>query len=177
MGWSHHYGPGPWINEGRPDWTSVYYHRADSAGIGFDRSSSGSNATSQYHSPVREKFDQLSTCPESLLLWFHHVSWTHKMKSGKTLWEELCHKYYGGVDSVRAMQKTWNALAWRIDDERFHQVRALLSIQEKEATWWRNACLLYFQTFSKLPIPAEYEKPDHSLEYYMQLKFPYAPGI
>jgi alpha-glucuronidase len=177
MGWSHHYGPAPWINQGRPDWTSVYYHRADSLGVGFDRSSGGSNAVSQYFAPVRELFDNIESCPEKYLLWFHHVSWNYKMKSGRTLWEELCNKYYGGVDSVRAMRKTWESLAGLIDEERFREVQALLKIQEKEAVWWRNACLLYFQTFSKMPIPVEYEKPDKSLEYYMQLKFPYAPGI
>jgi alpha-glucuronidase len=177
MGWSHHYGPAPWIKEGRPDWTSVYYHRADSAGIGFDRSSTGSNAVSQYFSPVRERFDNLESCPGKYLLWFHHVPWNYRMKSGKTLWEELCSEYYSGVDGVRKMRKTWDALAGMIDDERFRQVQTLLKIQEKEAVWWRNACLLYFQTFSKMPFPPEYEKPDKTLDYYMQLKFPYAPGI
>ncbi len=177
MGWSHHYGPAPWINQGRPDWTSVYYHRADSIGIGFDRSASGSNAVSQYFPPVQQKFGDLATCPEPSLLWFHHVPWQHKMKSGRTLWEELCYQYYLGVDGVREMRQTWNKLTGRIDDERFLHVQALLKIQEKEAVWWRNACLLYFQTFSKIPIPPQYEKPDKTLEYYMQLKFPYAPGI
>ena len=98
------------------------------------------------------------------------------MKSGKTLWEELCFKYYSGVDSVRTMQKQWESMHGLIDDERFNQVKMLLAIQEKEAVWWRNACLLYFQTFSKMPIPVNYEKPDHTLEYYESLSFPYAPG-
>ncbi len=177
MGWNHHYGPAPWINQGRPDWTSVYYHRADSVGVGFNRSSTGSHAVSQYFSPVREKFDNLESCPEKYLLWFHHLPWTYKMKSGKNLWEELCSKYYNGVDSVRNMRKTWEMLIGRIDDERFSHVQTLLKIQEQEAVWWRDACLLYFQTFSKMPIPMEYEKPGKTLEYYMQLKFPYAPGI
>lgn len=177
MGWSHHYGPAPWINQGRPDWTSVYYHRADSIGIGFNRSAAGSNAVSQYFFPVQEKFGRIESCPEKYLLWFHHVPWRYKMKSGKTLWEELCSHYYGGVDEVRTMRKTWDSLSGMIDDERFQHVQALLKIQEKEAVWWRNACLLYFQTFSKLPIPPQYEQPNQSLEHYMQLKFPYAPGI
>jgi alpha-glucuronidase len=177
MGWSHHYGPAPWIHQGRADWTSVYYHRADSAGIGFDRSASGSNAVSQYFPPVQRIFGDLSTCPEPYLLWFHHAPWVHKMKSGRTLWEELCDKYYSGVEAVREMRKTWDTLAGLIDDERFRRVQALLKIQEKEAIWWRNACLLYFQAFSKMPIPEGYEKPEKPLEYYMQLKFPYAPGI
>jgi alpha-glucuronidase len=177
MGWSHHYGPAPWINQGRPDWTSVYYHRADSIGIGFDRSASGSNAVSQYFPPMQQKFGELATCSEPYFLWFHHVPWRHKMKSGRMLWEELCYQYNLGVDGVREMRKNWDKLAGRIDDERFLHVQALLKIQEQEAVWWRNACLLYFQTFSKMPIPPEYEKPDKTLEYYMQLKFPYAPGI
>ncbi len=177
MGWSHHYGPGPWINEGRADWTSVYYHRADTIGLGFNRSSTGSDAVSQYFSPVREEFDRLETCPEKYLLWFHHVLWTYKLQSGRTLWEELCYKYYDGVDGVRSMRNTWDSLSGHLDDERFQQVQALLKIQEQEAVWWRNACLLYFQTFSRRPIPQQYEQPDKTVEHYMQLKFPYAPGI
>ena len=98
------------------------------------------------------------------------------MRSGRTLWDELCYKYYSGVDTVRWMQHTWNGLKKYIDEERFEQVKMLLAIQEKEAVWWRNACLLYFQTYSKMPIPANYEKPDHDLQYYKALKFPYAPG-
>lgn len=176
MGEGHHYGPAPWHDKGRADWTSVYYHRADSAGIGFDRSVSGSNAVSQYFPPVGKTFGDVKTCSESYLLWFHHVPWQYKMQSGRTLWEELCFKYYAGVEQVREMRKTWDALSGHIDDERFRQVQSFLKIQEKEAIWWRNACLLYFQTFSKMPIPSQYEQPDKSLTYYMQLEFPYAPG-
>jgi alpha-glucuronidase len=177
MGTGHHYGPAPWVsNAGRADWNPVYYHRADSLGIGFDRTSNGSNAISQYAPEVRKQWENVNTCNEKYLLWFHHVSWKFKMHSGRTLWEELCFKYYSGVDSVRWMQKTWSDLKKYVDDERFEQVKMLLAVQEKEAVWWRNACLLYFQTFSKLPIPSNYEKPDHDLEYYEALKFPYAPG-
>src|SRR5688572_1702542 len=178
MGTSHHYGPAPWVsNAGRADWNPVYYHRADSIGIGFDRTSKGSNAVSQYAPEVARMFENLNTCPEEYLLWFHHIPWNYKMKSGRTLWNELCHKYNEGVDSVRSMKKTWNGLNGLIDNERFNQVKMLLTIQEKEAVWWRNACLLYFQTFSKLPIPANYEQPDRSLEYYKALRFPFSPGI
>jgi alpha-glucuronidase len=98
------------------------------------------------------------------------------MKSGRTLWEELCYKYYSGVESVRLMQKEWSGMKNYIDKQRFEQVRQLLAIQEKEAVWWRNSCLLYFQTFSKMPIPPNYEKPDKTLEYYVNLSFPLAPG-
>ena len=177
MGTGFHYGPAPWVdNAGRADWNPVYYHRADSTGIGFDRTVTGSNAISQYAEEVRKQWEDVKTCDEKYLLWFHHVSWNYKMKSGRTLWNELCYKYYSGVDSVRWMQHTWNGLKKYIDEERFEQVKMLLAIQEKEAVWWRNACLLYFQTWSKMPIPASYEKPDHDLQFYKALKFPYAPG-
>ena len=99
------------------------------------------------------------------------------MRSGKSLWDELCYKYYSGVDSVRWMQGAWNSLKGQIDDERFEQVKMLLAIQEKEAVWWRNACVLYFQTFSRMPISPGLEQPDETLEYYEGLQFPYAPGI
>ncbi len=178
MGWDHHYGPAPWIKDKpRADWTSVYYHRADSTGIGSERAVNGTNAVNQYHSPVSEIFNSLEKCPEKYLLWFHHVPWNYKMKSGKTLWEELCNHYYSGIDSVRSMRKKWNKLEGMIDNERFNHVAMLMKIQEEEAVWWRNACVLYFQTFSKLPLPEGYEKPDKTLEYYQSLEFPYAPGI
>ena len=178
MGTSHHYGPAPWVsNAGRADWNPVYYHKADSVGIGFDRTKTGSNALEQYAPEARKQWENVNTTADEYLLWFHHVPWTYKMKSGRTLWEELCYKYNLGVDSVRWMQKTWDGLNGLIDKERFEQVKMLLSIQEKEAVWWRDACLSYFQTFSKMPIPAKYEQPLHSLEYYKSLRFPFAPGI
>lgn len=177
MGYGHHYGPAPWYDKGaRADWNPVYFHKADTAGIGFDRTASGSNALSQYAPELRKEFENVNTCPEKYLLWFHHVSWNHQMKSGRTLWEELCYKYYTGVDSIRTMQKAWQSLKLHVDKERFEEVKMLLSIQVTEAVWWRNACLLYFQTFSHMPIPSSYEQPDHTLEYYESLSFPYAPG-
>jgi len=178
MGWNHHYGPAPWIKDKhRDDWTSVYYHRADSNGIGFDRTEKGSNAVSQYYPEVAETFSSLEKCPDEYLLWFHHLPWKFKMKSGKTLWEELCYHYYKGVEGVKETINIWNSLESKIDKDEFEHVKMLLNIQLKEAIWWRNACVLYFQTFSKMPIPNELEKPDKSLEYYMNLNFPYAPGI
>ena len=178
MGWDHHYGPGPWIKDKpRADWTSVYYHKADAAGIGFDRTKSGSDALGQYAPEVQQKYGSMENCPEEYLLWFHHVSWDHKMKSGRTLWEELCHRYYQGADSVKWMQNSWNALEGKVDADRFAQVKSLLAIQYKEAVWWRNSCVLYFQTFSKKEIPAGLEKPDKPLSYYESLQFPFAPGI
>ncbi|HEV7331301.1 MAG TPA: alpha-glucuronidase family glycosyl hydrolase [Flavisolibacter sp.] len=177
MGTGHHYGPAPWIdNAGRPDWNPVYYHRADEKGIGFDRTTSGSNAVSQYAPELAKRFNNIQTCPEEYLLWFHHVPWNYTMKSGRTLWDELCLRYQKGVDEVRRMQKQWDSLRGSIDEERFRHVQMLLAVQEEEARWWRDACLQYFQTFSKQLLPEGVEKPAHSLEYYQKLKFPYAPG-
>ncbi|MEI9957316.1 MAG: hypothetical protein WDM90_13730 [Ferruginibacter sp.] len=173
----HHYGPMPWGNTlGRPDWNPVYYHKADSVGIGFDRTVTGTNALAEYKEEVRNLWADSNTCADKYLLWFHHVSWNHKMHTGKTLWNELCNKYYAGVDSIKAMQQQWNNLQKFVDAQQFNQVKQLLNIQVKEAIWWRNACLLYFQTFSKMPIPANYEQPDKTLDYYKSLRFPYAPG-
>ncbi len=176
MGWDHHYGPAPWIKDKhREDWTSVYYHRADSNGIGFDRTATGSNAVSQYYLSVMKKIASPETCPEEFLLWFHHLSWDYRMKSGRTLWEELCYRYYAGVEGVRDMQREWSKLRSKIDEENFKHVQAMLAIQEKEAVWWRNACVLYFQTFSRRPIPAGLEEPQQTLQYYQDLSFPFAP--
>ncbi|MEO8110089.1 MAG: alpha-glucuronidase family glycosyl hydrolase [Ginsengibacter sp.] len=177
MGFGNHYGPAPWYDKApRADWNPVYFHRADSIGIGFDRTAAGSDALAQYKPGVAKQFENLSTCPEKFLLWFHHVPWTYKLKSGRNLWNELCYKYNEGVDTARWMQSIWEKMRNHVDAQRFNEVKMLLNIQVKEAVWWRNACLLYFQTYSKMPIPAQYEKPDHTLEYYESLKFPYAPG-
>jgi len=175
MATGHHYGPGPWADAGRPDWTPSYYHRADSIGIGFDRTAAGSNAVGQYYPPVRDRYANRATVPDSLLLWFHHVRWNERLRSGRTVWQELVLRYNAGVDTVRSMQRTWRSLRGKIDEERFREVDDLLTIQEKEARWWRDAGLLYFQTFSRLPIPAGYEKPAHSLEFYRQLRCPPDP--
>jgi len=176
MATGHHYGPGPWIDTlARADWNPVYYHRADSFGLGFNRAASGSNALAQYNSSVSDQWKDSNTCADKYLLWFHHVSWSHKMRSGRTLWNELCYKYQSGVDSVRWMQQQWNTVEDLIDKERFEQVKMFLAIQAEEAVWWRNACLLYFQTYSRMPFPTGYEKPDKTLEYYKQLKFSYRP--
>jgi len=178
MATGHHYGPGPWVgNLGRADWNPVYYHRADAYGIGFDRTNTGSNALAQYNTEAAQAWKDSNSCDDKYLLWFHHVSWQHRMQSGRALWEELGVKYQSGVDAVRKMQGQWNSLVNFIDGERFRQVRDFLAIQEGEAEWWRNACLLYFQTQSKLPWPKAAEAPDHTLDYYQSLKFPFAPGI
>ena len=137
----HHYGPGPWVSTGRKDWTSVYYHKADSSGIGFDRSPSGTNATSQYFPGVAEVWSDVSSCPENLLLWFHHVPWDYTMKSGRILWDELCYRYDSGVSSVKLMQSEWAELKHLIDEERFVKVRNLLLKQERDARLWKDGCL------------------------------------
>ncbi len=177
MGRGHHYGPGPWVTGGRPDWTSVYYHKADSLGIGFDRTASGSDALGQYAPEVAAQYAEPGTCPEQYLLWFHHLPWDYTMKSGNTLWEELCFRYDRGVKSVGWMKKSWGELEGRIDRERHEAVSSLLHIQGKEARWWRNACLLYFQQFSQRPFPEKIEQPQGNLDEYRRMRFPYAPGI
>ena len=163
----HHYGPAPWWDkESRPDWNPVNYHRADARGLGFDRTATGSNAVSQYRPPIRDRFADLSTCPEKFLLWFHHVPWDYRMRSGRTMWDELALDYQRGVDWARDTRKEWDALAGTIDAERHAEVAKKLAIQERDAVWWRDACLLYFQTFSKRPLPAGVEKPQKTLEEY-----------
>ncbi|NNE75546.1 MAG: alpha-glucuronidase [Pricia sp.] len=174
----HHYGPGPWVsNLDRPEWNPTYYHKADENGIGFDRTPTGSNATAQYAEEVASEFNDLKTCPEEYLLWFHHLPWDYKLKNGKTLWDGLALKYQEGVDQVQGMISKWESVKPYVTHIQFKEVQMLLRIQLKEAKWWRDACLLYFQTFSKRELPDGVEKPGKSLEYYQSLKFPYAPGI
>lgn len=175
MATGHHYGPGAWADAGRPDWTPSYYHRADSLGIGFNRTSTGSDAVAQYFPPVRDRYESRSTVPDSVLLWFHHVRWTDRLESGRTVWGELVHRYGAGVDSARAMRRAWARVRPAIDSTRFGEVASFLDIQAREAKWWRDASLLYFQTFSKMPIPARYERPAHPLDYYMSLRCPADP--
>jgi alpha-glucuronidase len=172
MGTNHHYGPTPWVRLSRADWSPVYYHRADSAGIGFDRTVTESNGVAQYAAPVRNRYADRATVPDSLLLWFHHVGWRERMRSGRTLWDELALHYQAGVDSVRAMQREWSSLRDKIDNERFTETQSFLSIQEQEAEWWRNAVLEYLQTFSHLPLPRGVEPPAHPLSYYMAIPCP-----
>ncbi|WP_343708104.1 alpha-glucuronidase family glycosyl hydrolase [Flavobacterium sp.] len=177
MDTGHHYGPGPWVsNLSRPEWNPTYYHKADKNGIGFERSKTGTNAVSQYAPEVANLFDNLETCPEKDLLWFHHVSWDYKLKNGQTLWNDLALKYQEGVNQVKEMQEIWKKTEKYIDSERFKEVEMLLEIQYKEAKWWRDACLLYFQQFSGKELPPSIEKPTQTLEYFKSLKFPFAPG-
>lgn len=177
MGVGHHYGPGPWVKDlGRDDWTSVYYHQADEKGIGFDRSPTGVNSVEQYHAPVRDLYASAETIPEEYLLWFHHLPWDYKVNSGRILWDEIVHRYYEGADAVIQMAKDWDALEGQIDPGQFRQVQMAMNLHEKEAINWRNACVLYFQSFSKLPIPKGLKKPVGTLADYEAMKFPFAPG-
>jgi alpha-glucuronidase len=178
MARNHHYGPGPWVEGGgRADWTSVYYHRADTLGVGFDRTAGGSDAVAQYAAPVRDRWASRATVPDSLLLWFHRVGWTERMRSGRTLWDELVHRYDAGVDSVRAMRRTWDGARGKIDAERHADVAARLRTQEKVARWWRDAVLLYFQRFSRQPFPPGTEPPAHPLEFYQRRIGPEVPDF
>lgn len=162
----HHYGPGPWWapKRMRKDWTPPYYHQADTLGIGFDRTETGSNAVSQYHEPLNLQFADVKTCPEIFLLWFHHLPWDYKMKSGHTLWEELCYHYETGLHQVRGFQKVWSEAKGFVDPERFIQVQNKLSEQYMNSQVWKDACLLYFQQFSRRPIPSDIEPPVHNLD-------------
>ena len=163
----HHYGPAPWWDrEGRADWNPTYYHRADEKGLGFDRTNTGSNSLSQYHQAVRDRFADPAICPEKFLLWFHHVPWDYRMHSGQALWDQLAQHYQRGVDWVRAARKEWDTLAKIVDGERHTAIAKKLALQERDAIHWRDACLLYFQSFSKRPLPAGVEKPEKPLEEY-----------
>lgn len=170
--WSHHYGPEPWcdIPGARPDWLPKYYHNANEAGIGFDRTTKGSDAVSQYYAPLKQQFNDPALCPDKYLLWFHHLAWDYKMKSGRTLWDEMCYTYDKGVKEVREYQKIWDKAENLIDAQRFVEVQSKLRIQARDAVWWKDACLLYFQTFSKQPIPYDIERPVHNLDELKKIK-------
>lgn len=173
-----HNGPGPWVkNMSRADWTSVYYHKANATGLGFDRTASGSDALEQYADEFADKFSDPDRCPPEFLLWYHHVPWDHQLPAGNSLWGQLCQECHAGAAKLTNMREAWERLAGQVDEGRYQQVLMHLNIQEKEAKWWRDACLTYFQSFTKREIPAALEQPAHDLKYYEALTFPYAPGI
>lgn len=178
MAANHHYGPGPWVsNMSRADWTSVYYHKADEKGVGFDRTESGTNALEQYYPGLANQYRNKDSIDLKFLLWFHHVAWDHKLSTGKTLWDELCYQYQQGVDGINELANQWQSLKGQIDEERFNQVTMHFNIQKKEAKWWRDSGLAYFQTFSKMEIPSDLPKLDHDLNYYKNINHPMSPGI
>ena len=153
----HHYGPEPdgFIASYPLEWCPVYYHKADAKGIGFDRSSKGTDAVGQYPEPYRSQYDNIETCPEEYLLWFHHVAWNYKMKSGSTLWQELCMKYNMGVAMVEVYRDFWHTSAKQYmkgHEQEWQHTDSLLNVQLENAKEWRNTCLKYFQTFSKMEI-------------------------
>jgi len=170
----HHYGPEPWYSPKgvRADWTPPYYHRADSIGMGFDRTTKGSANVRQYPDELCRLYNDISTCPENLLTWFHHVPWDYRMKSGRTFWDELCHKYDDGVRQARQFLAVWDAMQPYVDSQRFNEVQRKLRIQARDSEWWRDACLLYFQTFSHRPIPQDMEHPVHNLDEMMKFRIP-----
>lgn len=153
----HHYGPEPdgFIASYPLEWCPVYYHKADAQGVGFDRSSKGTDAVGQYPEPYRSLYDNIETCPEEYLLWFHHVAWDYKMKSGSTLWQELCMKYNMGVAMVEVYRDFWHTSAKQYmkgHEQEWQHADSLLNVQLENAKEWRNTCLKYFQTFSKMKI-------------------------
>jgi alpha-glucuronidase len=151
-----HYAPMPQnAKSQRADWTATYYHQASADGIGFDRTMKGNQAVGQYFPPVRDHFDNLVTCPDTLLLWFHRLPWDHKMTSGQTLWTAICDKYAEGAKQAAVMQATWTSLAGKIDAQRHKEVADRLAIQVADAATWRDQILQYFQGFSKRPIAAK----------------------
>lgn len=178
MGRSHHYGPGPWVAGGeRADWTSVYYAKAGPDGLGFDRTPTGSNAAAQYAPAVGACFADLKCVDEKDLLWFHHLPWDYRLKSGDTLWDGLVKRYGQGVKYVDGMETTWAGMAPYVDAQRHAEVSDYLKIQRDEAQWWRDASVAWFGSFSKRPLPAGEKAPPKTLEEYEAMTFPYAPGI
>ncbi|MFG6486887.1 alpha-glucuronidase family glycosyl hydrolase [Roseateles sp. BYS78W] len=177
MDTGHHYGPGPWVNNlERADWNPTYFHKAGRDGIGFDRSPTGSNAVAQYAPSVARLWSDPRTTPPELLLWFHHLPWDYAMPSGRTLWAELVARYDRGVATVDDMRRRWAALEPDIDPQRHAEVAAYLAVQAREARWWRDACIAYFQSVSGLPLPAGTRPPEQSLAAYQALRFGFAPG-
>lgn len=162
----HHFGPGPWWAPAdvRVDWTPPYYHKADTAGIGFDRTITGTNALSQYHPMFAAKIADPDKCPEQYLLWFHHLTWNFKMKNGSTLWDEICRHYDKGLKQVRSFQLTWDQVQPYIGKQQFEEVQSKLRRQYRDAQVYKDACLLYFQQFGRMPFPDDVERPVYDLE-------------
>jgi alpha-glucuronidase len=164
-----HYGPGMWDMSGtRTDWMSGWFNRAAPDGVGFDRTATGSNAVGQYNPPLSKLWSDPKTTPEEYLLYFHHVRWDYRLKSGKTLWEGLFDHYQRGVKTVDEIRAQWATLEGDIDPGRFGEVRDYLGIQKRQAVWWRDAGMAYFQSYSKLPYALGYQ-PKYSLDYYKSL--------
>jgi alpha-glucuronidase len=173
----HHHGPGPWVDDlDRPEWNPTYYHRADRAGIGFDRSPRGSNAVAQYAAPLAAAWSDPATTPANLLLWFHHLPWSYRMPEGATLWEAMVRAYDRGVAEAADLRARWSMLEGQVDARRFAETDQLLAVQAREARWWRDACLAYFRSINGLALPAGSPEPALALGQYRAVRFHYSPG-
>lgn len=170
--YGHHYGPEPWchVPGARPDWMPAYYHRADTVGLGFDRTLDGSKAVLQYHEPLATLYGDLRTCPEELLLWFHHVPWGHVMRNGLTLWDNLCYTYTRGAEDARGFVDIWRRVRPHVDGERHADMLRRFERQARDAWWWRDACLLYFRQYARRPIPADLPAPVFRLDDLMRFR-------
>ncbi|MCQ2179717.1 MAG: alpha-glucuronidase [Bacteroidales bacterium] len=168
-----HYGPGPWEGATRPDCAPAYCHKAAADGIGFDRTeATGTGNTAQYPEPLRSQYENIGTCPEDLLLWFHHVPWDYRMSSGRSLWDELCLHYDRGVSEVQDFLKIWEGARPYVDRERWNAVQERLTVQEADARRWRDACIQYFGTFSGMPVPEDVREPEIPLDSLMRRNSP-----
>jgi alpha-glucuronidase len=172
-----HYGPGPWVTGGRADQTSLYFSKVGADGIGFDRTAAGSNALAQYAPEYATPRADPKTTPEAELLWFHHLPWDYRLKSGQTLWDGLVGRYDRGIGEVEGMQKTWSMLKPYVDAERFDETTALLSLERREAQWWRDASIAFFEGFSHRPTPAGHTEPPHPASFYEGITSPFAAGF
>lgn len=173
--WGHHYGPEPWceVAGARPDWLPSYYHRADTTGIGFDRTSAtGSGATADYPLLLRTAYDNPASCPDKYLLWFHHLPWDYTMRSGMTLWEELCAAYTRGADEAADNAAAWECQRPWVDPEVMDEVAARMAVQRSDAAWWRDACTQYFSRVGGRPVPAFVPAPADTLDKLMKAKLP-----
>lgn len=170
----HHYGPEPWYapKGAREDWLPRYYHRADKQGIGFDRTRQGSGNTQQYPEPFRTMYDDINTCPENLLLWFHHTPWNHLMSNGLTLWQNLCYQYEQGACEAEQFVNLWKQMKPYLDTERYETMLWRFKRQARDAWWWHDACILYFQQFSELPIPSDITPACFNLQELMKYHLP-----
>jgi alpha-glucuronidase len=177
MATDHHYGPGPWVCDlAEPSWNPCYYSRADAHGIGFNRTASGSKAVTQYAPRIGSCLADLKCVSDADLLWFHHLPWTYRMRSGRLLWDELVTRYDRGVAGVAAMTRRWDLLRPFVDAPRHAAVAASLKRQGVEAKWWRDASIAYWQGLSNLPLPKGHAPPRHALPWYRSIHFDTVPG-
>jgi len=174
-----HFGPAPWVAPGPgmpPDWSNTYYSHAFADGVGFDRTASGSDAVADYAPHLAAEFADLATCPDDLLLWFHHLSWDYRMRSGRTLWDSLVLHYDRGVGWVKQARATWGTLAPYVDPQRYRMTADFFAIEQHDAEWWRDASIAYFQSISHRPLPPGVAPPPDTLQHYEAFCVPYNEG-